>query len=89
MPSPPGVIGTTVGNPEGLCRHQAFRFRFAADERAADALKTPDRATGDLLSHYGPRWGPALLEQVQQILVPGSGFALLDFLNAGARDQYA
>lgn len=44
---------------------------------------------GILLSHYGPRWAPILLEQVRQSLVPDGGFALLDFLNAAARNEHA
>ncbi|MGA2064324.1 MAG: class I SAM-dependent methyltransferase [Thermoguttaceae bacterium] len=43
---------------------------------------------GILLSHYGPRWAPLLLEQVRPVLCPG-GFTVLDFLNAAARHDYA
>jgi SAM-dependent methyltransferase len=44
---------------------------------------------GILLSHYGPRWMPLLLQQVLQSLVPDGGFAILDFLNAASRNLYA
>ena len=43
---------------------------------------------GILLSHYGPRQAPVLLEQIRQSLRPSGGFAMLDFLNAATRQQY-
>jgi SAM-dependent methyltransferase len=43
---------------------------------------------GILLSHYGPRWAPVLLREVHRALAADGGFAVLDFLNAAARDQY-
>jgi SAM-dependent methyltransferase len=43
---------------------------------------------GILLSHYGRRWALPLFEQIRQSLLPDGGFALLDFLNAAARDEY-
>jgi SAM-dependent methyltransferase len=43
---------------------------------------------GVLLSHYGRRWATVLLEQARQAVLPDGGFALLDFLNAAARDAY-
>jgi SAM-dependent methyltransferase len=42
---------------------------------------------GILLSHYGPRRAPLLLEQIRRCLIP-EGFALIDFLNASARHLY-
>lgn len=60
-------------------------FDLAAHVAEAGAVLS----RGILLSHYGPRWAPVLLDQVRQVLVPDGGFALLDFLNAEARDQYA
>jgi SAM-dependent methyltransferase len=44
---------------------------------------------GILLSHYGPRWMPLLFQQVFQSLSSEGGFAILDFLNAATRCQYA
>ena len=44
---------------------------------------------GILLSHYGRQQAPALLQQVRQVLEPRGGFAILDFLNAAARQRYA
>ena len=43
---------------------------------------------GVLLSHYGPRWAPVLFDEIRRALVPDGGLALLDFLNATARDSY-
>jgi SAM-dependent methyltransferase len=43
---------------------------------------------GILLSHYGERWASVLGRQIHEALGPG-GFALLDFLNADARDLFA
>jgi SAM-dependent methyltransferase len=43
---------------------------------------------GILLSHYGRRWAPVLLRQIHQALLPERGFAILDFLNAAAREDY-
>ena len=43
---------------------------------------------GILLSHYGRRWAPLLFQQIRQTLLPERGFAILDFLNAAARDEY-
>ncbi len=43
---------------------------------------------GILLSHYGTRWAGVLLGQVHAVVGEG-GFALLDFLNASCREQFA
>jgi SAM-dependent methyltransferase len=43
---------------------------------------------GILLSHYGRHWAPLLLRQIHQSLLPEQGFAILDFLNAAAREDY-
>jgi len=43
---------------------------------------------GILLSHYGRRWASLLFRQIRQTLLPERGFAILDFLNAAARDDY-
>jgi SAM-dependent methyltransferase len=43
---------------------------------------------GVLLSHYGRCWAGPLLTQVRQALLPGGGFAMLDFLNAAAQRRY-
>jgi SAM-dependent methyltransferase len=43
---------------------------------------------GILLSHFGPQWAGLLCRQIHQALAPG-GFALLDFLNADARQSFA
>jgi SAM-dependent methyltransferase len=43
---------------------------------------------GILLSHYGRRWAPLLFRQIHESLLPGRGFAILDFLNAAAREDY-
>jgi SAM-dependent methyltransferase len=59
-------------------------FELASHMTAAGAVFS----RGILLSHYGPRWAPLLLRQVQQALVPDGGFAILDFLNAAARHAY-
>lgn len=44
---------------------------------------------GILLSHYGRRLAAPLLGQVCGILSPDGGFAILDFLNARSRGDYA
>jgi SAM-dependent methyltransferase len=62
------------GNGFELCRHEP---------RAGAVL-----SRGILLSHYGPRWAAVLLEQVQMSLAAEGGFAVLDFLNAAARDRF-
>ena len=43
---------------------------------------------GILLSHFGPQWAEVLCRQIHQALA-GGGFALLDFLNADAREGFA
>jgi SAM-dependent methyltransferase len=43
---------------------------------------------GILLSHFGPQWAEVLCRQIHQALT-GGGFALLDFLNADAREGFA
>lgn len=43
---------------------------------------------GVLLSHYGEGLAVALLQQISQALAADGGFALVDFLNAAARDRY-
>jgi len=43
---------------------------------------------GILLSHYGQKWAPVLFRQIHAALAPEGGFALLDFLNAAARQRY-
>ena len=42
---------------------------------------------GILLSHFGPQWAEVLCRQIHRALAPG-GFALLDFLNADARQSF-
>ena len=59
-------------------------FELASQVGGAGAVLS----RGILLSHYGPRRAPLLLEQVCRALGPG-GFALVDFLNASARHRYA
>jgi SAM-dependent methyltransferase len=58
-------------------------FELASQVSKAGAVLS----RGILLSHYGPHWAPVLMQQVRRALIPG-GFALLDFLNAAARDTY-
>ena len=60
---------------------------FTLAQHVSDAGAVLSR--GILLSHYGPRLAPLLLQQIRQVLVPDGGFALLDFLNAAAQDSYA
>jgi hypothetical protein len=43
---------------------------------------------GILLSHFGPQWAEVLCRQIHRALA-GGGFALLDFLNAEARQDFA
>jgi SAM-dependent methyltransferase len=59
---------------------------FALARHAADAGAVFSR--GILLSHYGRRWAPLLFGQVHQALRSDRGFAILDFLNAAAREQF-
>jgi SAM-dependent methyltransferase len=64
---------------------EASCFELAKHVAGAGAVLS----RGILLSHYGPRWMPLLLEQVCQSLSSEGGFAILDFLNAATRCQYA
>jgi SAM-dependent methyltransferase len=64
---------------------EASCFELAKHVTGAGAVLS----RGILLSHYGPRWMPRLLQQVLQSLSSEGGFAILDFLNAASRSQYA
>jgi SAM-dependent methyltransferase len=72
-------------------RRQLPRAEFLAGNGFELAKHVPAAGAvfsrGILLSHYGPLWAPLLFEQVRQVL-PGGGFAILDFLNAAARHAY-
>ncbi len=64
---------------EGSC------FELAKHVAGAGAVLS----RGILLSHYGRRWMPLLLQQVRRSLTAEGGWAILDFLNAATRCQYA
>jgi len=63
---------------------QGNAFEFNSEISGAGAILS----RGILLSHYGFHWATVLMRQIHQALVPGGGFALLDFLNAEACRLY-
>jgi SAM-dependent methyltransferase len=81
----PRMLAIAAGR--NLSRAKFFEGNcFALARHVADAGAVFSR--GILLSHYGRRWAPLLLGQVRQALRPGRGFAILDFLNAAAREEF-